>query len=133
MKFLICLAIAFAVAITCAATSQVSTSNPSPQTEKQAATQDSDAVLAGGMQKQMQMMNEMMVKNLGESDAKYDARFIDMMIPHHEGAVAMAKDAIKKAKHEELRTMATKMIKDQQKEIKQLKNWRHDWYGEDAK
>lgn len=85
--------------------------------------------MTGDMSKDMKMMNEMMVKHLGKSDAEYDKRLIDMMIPHHEGAIMMFKDAVKNSKHEEIKEMAKKAIKEQEKDIEQLKSWRQEWYG----
>ncbi|MEX2140904.1 MAG: DUF305 domain-containing protein [Pirellulales bacterium] len=73
------------------------------------------------MEKDMERMNEMMVKHLGEPDAEYDHRFIDLMIPHHEGAVMMAKHALENAKSAEIKEMAKKMIEDQEQEIEHLK------------
>jgi uncharacterized protein (DUF305 family) len=77
----------------------------------------------------MRKMNEQMVKHLGEGDAEYEKRFIDMMIPHHEGAVLMAEHALKHAQKPELKAMAKKMIEDQQKEIEQMRAHREQWYG----
>ena len=117
--------------VTYAAVAQVQNSgNSSPH--QQPADKHS-MMLSGDMEKDMQMMNKMMVKNLGKSDSRYDARFIDMMIPHHEGAVMMAKDALTNAQNQELKDMAAKMIKDQQKEIEQMKKWRQQWYGSSEK
>jgi hypothetical protein len=73
------------------------------------------------MDKEMERMNEMMVKHLGESDAEYDHRFIDLMIPHHEGAVMMAKHALDYSNSTAIKEMAKKMIQDQEKEIEHLK------------
>ena len=87
--------------------------------------------MTGDMQKDMQMMNKMMVDHLGENDPEYEARFIDMMVPHHEGAVMMAQHALEHANRDELKKMSKKMIQDQQKEIDQLKQWRKEWYGAD--
>ena len=36
--------------------------------------------------------------DLGESNAEFDLRFINAMIPHHEGAIVMASDALNKSK-----------------------------------
>jgi uncharacterized protein (DUF305 family) len=87
-------------------------------------------MLTGDVRKDMRMTNEMMLKHLGKPDREYDVRFIDMMIPHHEGAILMAKDALKNATHKEIKEMAAVIIKDQQKEIEQLNKWRKNWYGD---
>lgn len=53
-----------------------------------------------------------------------DQQFAKMMIPHHQGAIDMSKAYIKSGAHEEnLKTMANKIIADQQKEIKELQAW----------
>ena len=58
-----------------------------------------------------------------------DRAFIDGMVPHHEMALMMADDALAKASHAELKTFATKVKADQQREIDQLKSWRAQWFG----
>jgi uncharacterized protein (DUF305 family) len=83
----------------------------------------------GGLKQHMASMNEQMADMLGAKDSMYEARFIDMMIPHHEGAVMMARDAIAKGKHAELKAMARGIIDGQEKEIAQMKGWRVAWYG----
>jgi uncharacterized protein (DUF305 family) len=69
---------------------------------------------------------------LGPADANYDLRFIDAMIPHHEGAIVMAKDVLKKSRRPELQKLATGIIKAQEKEIAQMKQWRKTWYPKAA-
>lgn len=91
-----------------------------------------EMMLTGDMSKDMQMMNEMMVKHLGTKGADFEKRFIDMMVSHHEGAILMAKQALKEAGRPELKEMAVKMIKEQGKEIEQLKKWREAWYGQSS-
>lgn len=85
--------------------------------------------MSGDMEKDMPMMNDMMVRGLGQGDSLYDHRFIDMMIPHHEGAVKMATDAQVKANRPELKKLAQRIIAGQQTEIDQMNDWRADWYG----
>lgn len=58
---------------------------------------------------------------------EYDAAFISEMIVHHEGAVEMAKLSATNAKHDELKVLSTEIIKAQDKEIKQMKQWQKDW------
>jgi uncharacterized protein (DUF305 family) len=97
---------------------------------KKSTTPHHQMQMTGDMAKDMRMMNEMTVKKLGKGDAEYDKRFIDMMIPHHEGAVLMAKDALKNSNRKEIRDMAEKMIKAQEEEIAELRKLRSAWYGE---
>jgi uncharacterized protein (DUF305 family) len=61
--------------------------------------------------------------------APADLQFIDTMAMHHKMAMDMARLAGSRAAHAELKTMASKMIEDQQKETAQLKGWREQWYA----
>jgi uncharacterized protein (DUF305 family) len=61
-------------------------------------------------------------------DTAFDIRFIDSMIPHHQGAVAMAQQALEQAEHPEVKQMAQQIIDAQEAEIKQLQDWRSAWY-----
>ena len=61
-------------------------------------------------------------------DTAFDIRFIDSMLPHHQGAVAMAQQALQQAEHPEIKQMAQQIIDAQQAEIKQLQDWRGAWY-----
>jgi len=54
-------------------------------------------------------------------NAEHD--FAAMMIPHHQGAIDMAKAYLKTGTDPELRRMARHMIEEQEKEIQQLQNW----------
>jgi uncharacterized protein (DUF305 family) len=65
------------------------------------------------------------------AEASFDRQFIDMMVPHHQGAVEMAKIAQQRAEHPEIKQMAEAIIRDQEREIMQMTNWRRDWFGSD--
>ncbi len=93
------------------------------------ATMSGGMMMSDDMEKNMSMMNDMMVRGLGEGDSLFDHRFIDMMIPHHEGAIMMAKNAQREATRPELLKLAESIIAGQQKEIDQMKEWRAKWYG----
>ncbi len=69
--------------------------------------------------------------DMGHTSASIDQQFIDMMVPHHEGAVAMGRIAQQRAEHPEVRTMANDVVKAQSAEMAQMKSWRMMWYGND--
>jgi uncharacterized protein (DUF305 family) len=76
-----------------------------------------------------QKQGMMMSQDLGTADAEFDLRFIDAMIPHHEGAVTMAKEVLSKTKRPEIKQMAEAILTSQQAEIEQMKAWRKAWYS----
>jgi uncharacterized protein (DUF305 family) len=59
----------------------------------------------------------------------FDKAFIDAMVPHHQGAIAMAKQLLNKGEQPALRQMANDIISAQTKEIAQMRQWRKTWYG----
>ena len=58
-----------------------------------------------------------------------DRHFIEQMIPHHEGAVEMAKLAQKHSSRPEIKTLADNIIQSQTEEIEKMKKWYKTWYG----
>ncbi len=58
-----------------------------------------------------------------------DKHFIEQMIPHHEGAIAMANLALQKAKHSEIKTLAQEILKAQTSENQEMRSWYQDWFG----
>lgn len=58
-----------------------------------------------------------------------DKHFIEQMIPHHEGAIDMAKLARTKATHPEVKVLAEAIIKAQATEITDMTSWYKDWFG----
>nr|WP_277988738.1 DUF305 domain-containing protein [Chroococcus sp. FPU101] len=94
--------------------------------EKPVAYSDSMRHTMSMSKKQMKSMR--MDLDLGAADAKFDLRFIDGMIPHHEGALMMAQEALNKSNRPEIQKLAQDIISSQQKEIEQMKQWRQSWY-----
>ncbi|HLP43730.1 MAG TPA: DUF305 domain-containing protein, partial [Candidatus Nanoarchaeia archaeon] len=52
-----------------------------------------------------------------------DRHFIEQMIPHHEGAIEMAKLALEKSKRPEILSLANGIIDAQQSEITNMQKW----------
>ncbi len=75
-------------------------------------------------------MDDMTTMLEGKTGDDFDRAFIAGMIPHHQGAVDMAKMALKNAKHDEIKKMAAAIIASQQQEIDAMNQWYKDWgYG----
>jgi uncharacterized protein (DUF305 family) len=66
-----------------------------------------------------QMMMDMDIEATGDADKD----FVRMMIPHHQGAIDMAKVEIQYGKDEKLKAMAREIIAAQEKEIAEMKEW----------
>ena len=64
-----------------------------------------------------------------ESADPFDKTFIDMMVPHHEGAITMAQAELSRGKNPTLRQMAEQIISAQQGEVNRMHDWRKQWYG----
>jgi uncharacterized protein (DUF305 family) len=77
---------------------------------------------------QDQIKSMMMSMDLGAADEQFDLRFLNAMIPHHEGAVVMAQDALKKSKRPEIKKLAQEILTSQNAEIKQMQQWKQAWY-----
>ena len=71
------------------------------------------------------MASGMVMKN-----GKYsDEHFIDAMVTHHEGAVEMARVALKNAEHPQIKQLAENIISTQKAEIKELKSIKQEEFG----
>lgn len=84
-----------------------------------AIAQSPSAAQKAFMDGQQKMMASMPKTMSGDADKD----FAMMMIPHHQGAIDMAKIELQHGKDLKLKAMAEKMIKDQEKEIAELKAW----------
>ncbi len=74
---------------------------------------------SGGMAREMVMEN-----------GKYsDRAFIDAMVPHHLGAVDMARVALENAEHQEIKQLSRNIISTQQTEIEDLKAIKEKEFG----
>ena len=84
-----------------------------------------DAMMEGGH------MNEEDIAGLKTEDP-FDREFIDMMVPHHQSAVKMAKEELAQGENETLPKLAEDIISAQNREIEQMQMWRKDWYGSET-
>ncbi|MBX5440110.1 MAG: heavy metal translocating P-type ATPase [Solirubrobacteraceae bacterium] len=64
-----------------------------------------------------------------ETAEPFDRAFIDAMIPHHEGAIAMARRLLDEGEDPRLQRMARAIVEAQSREIEQMRRWRAAWYG----
>jgi uncharacterized protein (DUF305 family) len=68
--------------------------------------------------------NDRMMRHMGmKMSGDPDKDFVMMMIPHHQGAVDMAKVELQYGKDPKLRAMAETIVKSQEKEIAEMKDW----------
>ena len=60
---------------------------------------------------------------------EFDIEFLRQMIPHHEGAIEMAKDLQKQDADAGLKEIAGDIIAAQEGEIKEMQGWLSSWQG----
>lgn len=100
------------------------------QLEKAQARMTDDGVTAkdlGMSREDMGMEGDMPML---EKSSAFDRTFIDMMIPHHEGAIRMARIELADGQDPEMRALAKDIVAAQSKEIDEMTMWRKDWYGD---
>jgi uncharacterized protein (DUF305 family) len=78
----------------------------------------------------MGMGSSGMTRQMVMENGKYsDRRFIDAMVPHHQGAIEMARVALKNAEHEEIKQLSRNIVSTQQAEIEELKAIKKEEFG----
>ena len=73
------------------------------------------------MKQKMESMNKAMMG--APMTGNPDQDLVNMMMPHHQGAIDMARIYLRDGKDPEIRRMAQKIITDQEKEIAEFKAW----------
>ena len=84
--------------------------------------------MMGGTPGMMQGMQGMMAMMGGLLGPESDRLFIREMIPHHQGAVAMATAAAERAEHPEVKQLAETIIRTQNWEVEHMAALYRDWF-----
>ena len=69
----------------------------------------------------MNAMHAPMMQAVQDSDP--DAAFVKGMIPHHRGAIDMARVVLQHGKDEQAKKWANDVIREQQREITEMQEW----------
>jgi uncharacterized protein (DUF305 family) len=78
----------------------------------------------------MGMGSSGMARQMVMENGRYsDKAFIDAMVPHHQGAIAMAEVALENGEHEEIKQLSRNIISSQQAEIAELKAIKKEEFG----
>lgn len=88
-----------------------------------------DGKMHGDMGLSQKDMNMSMDTSMLKGAKPFDREFIDMMVPHHQSAIKMARVEIDKGGDSEMKKLAEMIIVAQSREIKQMNEWRTKWYG----
>lgn len=64
-----------------------------------------------------------------EDAEPFDRAFIDAMIPHHQGAIRMARVELELGEDPQLQDLAQAITEAQSREIDEMNAWRERWYG----
>jgi uncharacterized protein (DUF305 family) len=78
-----------------------------------------------GMKESMEGMDMEKLKQARGKD--FDLLFLETMLPHHQGAVRMSEWVQEKTARRELKELAERMIRQQQREIDQMTQWKTAW------
>jgi uncharacterized protein (DUF305 family) len=72
-------------------------------------------------------MQSLVIEEPGDN---YNLRFIETMLPHYEGMVALAEDAQRNAEHAELRELAGEIATSGQARIERMRDWQQQLPGD---
>ncbi len=111
---LICCAISFLLTAPALALAQQSAASVAPMSSM---TGPADQAFSSSMDQMQKTMSAAPMTGNADRD------FVSMMLPHHQGAVAMAKVELRYGKDPMLRKMARDIIASQDKEIAEMHAW----------
>jgi uncharacterized protein (DUF305 family) len=72
-------------------------------------------------------LDMMKTHDMGAAGSTVDGSFANMMIPHHEDGINMAKEYLKEAKDPKLKEIANNIVRSQEKEIEEMRTWLATW------
>lgn len=79
--------------------------------------------------KDSRIVKNPVVANLGNYDDKFDLRFLNALISHHETGILMTNETRTKSSNTEILNNADAVENFLSGGIKMLKDWRSNWYG----
>jgi len=77
------------------------------------------------------LVNDFNRINLGNNDKRFDLRFLNALISHHDEAIETAKEISGKSTRDEVLNLADNINQSLWKNKLVLEQWRHDWYAID--
>lgn len=135
MKNFVLVTVLSVAAIIFAACSQNGGSNNSVMNHNSMPMNKNSSMNMNGMNHNSMPMNSNMPTNhsgmksdANAASAPYDLQFIDTMTAHHTSALDMAKMVDGRTENPDLKKFAAQIIKDQEKEIAEMKVWREKWF-----
>lgn len=75
------------------------------------------------------LVGNRMMQGGGMMSGNIDRHFIEQMISHHDGAIAMAKIALERSKRTEILSLAKGIIEAQERENRDMRSWYQSWFG----
>jgi len=126
------LALLFTLALVLASCAGAGSSSAQQDSSEQDGGEESAGDMQGMDHSNMNMGSEGMMnvsEMLMENGEYSDERFIDAMVPHHQGAISMAQVALENAEHLELLQLAENVISTQQAEIEELRAIKEQEFG----
>ncbi len=86
-------------------------------------------VTKGNLGLGMSAMGMSMDASMLKTARPFDRAFVDMMVPHHHGAIRMARVELAKGKSSQLRGIAKDVVAAQTREINSMNDFRQQKYG----
>ena len=126
------LALLFAVALALVSCAGAGSSSAQQGSSEQDSGEESSDDMQGMDHSNMDMGSEGMMnasEMLMEGGEYSDERFIDAMVPHHQGAITMTEVALENAEHPELLQLAENVISTQQSEVEELRTIKEQEFG----